>query len=111
MRIYDVFKLNIILTKILGQQSKFNINLAYRLYKLRKKLDEIEGFAMERFETLFGNGFDSERLTENERMVYNTILSTEIDEELPKISFVELMNELEIKVDVEDIGYLEKVLS
>lgn len=77
--IFDILNFNTVLHKITEQQICFPINIAYKLFKLKKEIDEIEELIFERWEILFGKDYNVEMFNEEQIQVYNLTLQSEVE--------------------------------
>ena len=104
--IYDAFVLNKVLHKLLEQQSSYNIQAAFKIYKLIKWLDETETFILERMHLMFGTTSID---TSNE--IQTAFLSSKIPFTDTNLSMEELLiTEGNVKLKVSDIEILDKML-
>ena len=105
--IYDVFELNRVLHLLISQQNSYKIQTAFKIHSLIKWLDETEKFVFERLNMVFGtDSIDIENPTHKMLLL----------SQLPFIDTTLTTNELldtdgEVKLDVNDVGILEKMLS
>lgn len=100
--IYQVIKSNRSLDVLISQQGLYNINIAYKLYKVKKELDDIENYAFERLSSICPN-IDLNNLSDNELLIYNNIINSQIELNIPILTEDELLSSDEIKLSVEDI--------
>lgn len=100
--IYQIIKMNRSLETLISQQTLYNINIAYKIHKIKKELDEIEQYTFDRL-TLICPNFDLKNHNEEELLIYNTILNSQIEVDLPTITEEELLSSDEIKLSIEDI--------
>jgi hypothetical protein len=100
--IYQIIKANRSLETLISQQNLYNINIAYKLYKTKKELDEIENYAFERLSLICPN-IDLNNPNEDELLVHNTIINSQIELNIPTLTEEELLSNNEIKLSIEDI--------
>lgn len=100
--IYKIIKANRSLEELISQQTLYNINIAYKIYKIKKELDEIENYTFSRLNIICPN-INIENMNENEIILYNTILNSTISIDIPILTKDELLSNNEIKLTVEDI--------
>lgn len=110
LQIYEVFDCNRTLYKMLEQQKTFPISLGFKLFKLMKVFDEVEEYVFNTMETTFKD-FKFENMNEEEKMFYNTILSSEIELDYEKINTSYFENNEDLMLTIEDIGNLSIILS
>ena len=110
IKIYKILKINIVLERLIEQDCKYEINTSYKLYKLKKEINNIENYIFDRFYKLF-NGKELEQLSNNERIIYNTILDSTIEINIPNISVEDILKNKEIKMSVQEIEIIEQLLA
>lgn len=104
--LFDVFELNRVLHKLLGQQSSYNIQTAFKIYNLIKWLDETEGFVFERINNVFGND-----TIDLENPIHQALLSSQVPFCQTTLCVEELLKtDGEVKIEVTDVEILEKML-
>lgn len=102
LTIYEVFKINRVLEKLINQQLDYQINVAYKLSKLKQQLDEIESYAFERFMLMFPQA-DIGNLNENESEVYKAILSSNVEIDNFNLTENEVFLNDSVKLTIEDV--------
>ena len=110
IKIYEVFNCNRTLYKMFEQQKIFPISLGFKLFKLMKVFDEVEEYVFNTMEILFKD-FKFEKMNEEEKMFYNTILSSEIELDYEKINAAYFENNEDLMLTIEDISNLSIILS
>lgn len=101
--IYQVIKSNRSIELLIQQECLYNINIAYKIYKIKKELDEIESYTFNRLNLLCPN-IDITNMTEIETDLYNTILNTMIEVNIPYLTEDELLSSDEVKLSIDDIN-------
>ena len=101
LQIYQVIKVNRSLEVLINQHILYNINIAYKILKLKKELDEIETYVFERFNTLCPNA-NLNKLNETETILYNSILTSPIEVNVT-IKQEDILSSNVIKISIEDI--------
>lgn len=107
LTVFDVFKLNQTIEHLNEQGIKLSFKNGYELLKFKKELDNIEQYTAQRLNSVI----DSERMsknemTEEEQMVYVTVMSNEVDINKPEIDFDEIKNSRDINLSLSDIETL-----
>ena len=104
--IFDVFELNRVLHNLIHQQSSYNIQTAFKIHSLIKWLDDTETFIFERMSMMFGtNSIDMEN------PIHTAFLSSQIPFVETSLTTNDLLNTGGcVKMDVNDVGILEKML-
>lgn len=111
IKLNDVIRANIALGRLIGQQKEYNINLSYRLYKLKKQLDEVEEYIMDRLHVAIGED-DLDNITNSEMETLNEVLlESYIEEDFVNVSLDEVMSTDKVTLTVEDIDSLSKIFT
>ena len=73
--------------ELFTQHIKYQINVAYKLYQLKRELNEISEYAVARIiEVLPKLKETDSELSENEQLLYQTILSSQIEVNLHEVT-------------------------
>ena len=76
----QALKANDVVDILFTEHIKYQINVAYKLYQLKKELNEISEYAVSRIiEVLPKLKENNIELTENEQLIYQTILNSPIE--------------------------------
>ena len=68
------FNLNKTIDKIIKQQVDIPANIAFALYKLHRQLTEMEEFVFQRLSMVCGDNIDFNNMTENQKILYSSVL-------------------------------------
>lgn len=109
--IYEIIKCNNVIYKLIEQQINYTVNIAYKLYRLKKELDEIELLMNERWVLLFGENYNTEDFTEEEIVLYNTTLSAIMDIDTFHLSIEEITENENVRLTISDIEFLADFLN
>lgn len=109
-KVYEIINANIAMEKLINQQDKYNIATAYKIYKLKKNLDEIENFIMDRLVMILGENYDLNNLNENEKIIYQSLMMSDIDFDNCDLTMKEITNSDSITVTVNDIEKISKIV-
>ena len=109
--IYDIMLMNTILYKLYSQQINYNINIAYKIFKLKTELDEIEHLMIERWKILFGENYKIESFNEDEILLYNTTLQVQVDIDLYDLTINDITNSNQVKLPINDISTIVSFLT
>lgn len=104
--VYEIIKCNTVLHKLFEQQVLLPLNNAYKIYKLKEELTEIENLMFERWNILFGENYNIAEFDEEQIYLYNTTLQTEVEISIPNISLEEIVNNDKAKLSLQDIETL-----
>lgn len=105
IHVYKILKVNRTIETLLEQHISYPINVGYKIFQLKKELDNIEKYIIERLSMLCPNFFTND-MTEEEKIIYETILSSEIELNNINITIEEITNNNEVKTTLEDIENL-----
>lgn len=104
--IYDVFELNRVMRILLSQQSSYNIQTSFKIHSLIKWLNETEGFVFDRIHTVF----DDDTI-DIENPLHQALFSSTVPFVETTLTTSELLQtDDEVKLDVNDVEILEKML-
>lgn len=80
LTVNQVLKLSDAVDALFNQHIKYQINVAYRLYQLKKELNELTEYVVGRiFEVIPNLKEENYKLNEMENNIYQTILNSPID--------------------------------
>lgn len=102
-KLFDVLRFNTVLFKLIDQQVCFPLNIAYKLFKLKKELTEIEELMFDRWEVLFGKDYNIENFSEEQIQLYNITLQTEINIDLFDLNKEDIFNNEKASLSIQDI--------
>ena len=108
--VYDIIKSNNVIYKLIEQQINYTVNVAYKLYKLKKELDEIELLMNERWVTLFGEDYNTDNFTQEEVILYNATLMAVMDIDTFQLSIEEVVGNDEIKLSLNEVEIIDNFL-
>lgn len=101
---------NNVIYKLLEQQISYPINVAYKIYKLKKELDEIEQLMYDRWNILFGSDYDITTFTEEEITLYNTTLQAQLDVDLFELSINQVTHNNTVELTISEMETLYNFL-
>lgn len=111
VKISEVFKLGIVIEKMIKQQSSLSINTAYKLYKLYQEIDDVEKFVFERMSMIFGKDIDFTSMDDKQKTVYAAIMDTPIKIVSPSIDMSEFTDNKHLQLAIPDVVILDKFLN
>ena len=105
-----VFMLDKIFYDLEEQQTKFPLNVGYAVHKMAKQVSEAAEYVSDRLFAVI----DSERMrlgnmTDEEQIIYNTVMESEIDIKPFDISKDEFFENKEVAVSLQEIAYIEEL--
>lgn len=107
--VYRFIECNRSLEKLILQNLSYPIRTAYSLIRAKRSLDEAIEYVMERLGLICGGDVDFENLTDEQNIVLNTLLSQEIEVDLPDIDIEHITNVDNVSLtpsDIENILFL-----
>lgn len=107
-KIYEIMLCNTVLHKLLQQNLKFKINTAYKLYKLKNQFDEIEQLVNERWKLLFGEYYNIENLSDEQIVIYNLTVESEIEIDTFDLDIETILTDCEVQISLKDIETIDK---
>lgn len=108
--IYEIFKCNTIIYKLIEQQITYPINTAYKLLRLRQQFDEIESLMRDRWIILFGENYNENDFSETQIAVYNATLQATVEIDTFHLKIEDVINNGIIKLTIEEVEILSNFL-
>lgn len=78
-KVFDIIKANAALERLIAQQIEYPINVAYKIYCLKKNIDDIERYVYDRMALLFGADFGNKEMTEEQETIYNALMASDME--------------------------------
>lgn len=110
LTIAQVLSCNRTLFKILEQRNTLPASVGFKLYRIMKMFDEVEEYVFDTMDITFEN-FDFTNMTEEQKLFYNNIISSEIELDFDKIETSILENNENLMLTLEDIDNLSPILN
>lgn len=108
--IYEIILCNNIIYKLFKQQIHYTVNIAYKILKLKKTLDEIETLMRDRWSILFGKDYDTEKFSKDEIIVYNTTLSATVNIDTYGLTINDITNNDKVTLSLNDVEFMDEFL-
>lgn len=102
-QIYRFIEANQSLDKLISQNLEYPVKVAYNLIKAKKELDSAIDYVIERFRVICGDKVDFENITDEQSIILDSILSQEIDIELPEIDIKWIISVDNVTITTSDI--------
>lgn len=103
----DLLRVQDALDKLYSQHTEFNINTAIKLSKLKKEIDSMCKYIVDRMcETIPNIIYSEQQLTDNEQLIYNLILSSEIEVDNNDLTMNQITESSSVKLDISSAEYL-----
>lgn len=107
LTVFEVFKLNQSIERLIEQDCNLSFNNGYKLIQIKRELDDIEQYAVSKLNQVIDNErLISNEMTEEEQMVYVTIMNNEVEVSDIKIDFDNIKENNEITLPLSDIEML-----
>lgn len=107
LTVFEVFKLNQSIERLIEQDCNLSFNNGYKLIQIKRELDDIEQYAVSKLNQVIDNErLRSNEMTEEEQMVYVTIMNNEVEVSDIKIDFDNIKENNEITLPLSDIEML-----
>lgn len=110
LKVYKVINCNKTLYKMFQQQKTFPISVGFKLFKIMKLFDEVEEYVFNTMENTFEN-FKFENMDDNEKMFYNSLLSSDIELNYEKVNPSYFEDNDDLKLTIEDIDNLSIIFT
>lgn len=107
--VYRFIECNRSLEKLMGQDLKYDIKTSYKLVRTKREIDEVVDYVMGRFSMLCDGDVDVENMTDNQRVIMNSLLYQPVEIDIPEIDVDDIVGNDEVKAspsDVENILFL-----
>lgn len=105
LSVEKVFRIGMSLDKLLSQQGELPLNVGYDLWRMKKQLDDIGSYVMERLKMVISEEhMQNNELDTAEQIAYETVLKSEVDISPFKITTEELFQNKEVVLTVSDIS-------
>lgn len=107
LTVFNVFKINQSVERLIEQNIKLSFNNGYKLLQLKKELDNIEQYTVSKLNQVIDNErMKANQMTDEEQMTYLTIMNSEIEINDIKIDFDNIKENNEITLPLQDIELL-----
>lgn len=103
----EAFKVEEALNELCDQDLKFPLNIGFKLMKIKKEISELNGYVSSRLVLAIPNLLeDTNNLTNEQIILYNSILDTPVEIETQDLTEEELYSNSEIKISLKVIENL-----
>ena len=109
LQVYQVLKCNEVLYKMFEQRNTFPISVGLKLNRIYKQFNEVEEYVFSLMDKTFEN-FEWMKMTDEQTIFYNGLLSEEIELDYEKIPSCCFENNDKLMLTMEDINNLEIIL-
>lgn len=110
MKASKIFMLDKVFYELEEQKTKFPLNVGYAVYKMGKQVSEAAEYISNRLFSVI----DSERMrmgtmTDEEQIIYNAVMESEIDIKPFDINKDEFFENKEVALSLQEIPYIEEL--
>lgn len=110
LKVSELFEVNESLTKLLSQDKEYPVNIGYDIYRVKKSLDDIEGYVVNRLCMVLDNErMSKNELTNEEMLVYNMVMDTDVEIETFKIEKDKLFDNSKVELTVKEVADIDKL--
>lgn len=109
LQVYQALKCNEVLYKMFEQRNTFPISVGLKLNRIYKQFNEVEEYVFSLMDKTFEN-FEWMKMTDEQTIFYNGLLSEEIELDYEKIPSSCFENNDKLMLTMEDINNLEIIL-
>ena len=110
MKASKVFILDSIFYKLDEQQTKFPLNVGYAVYKMGKQISEAAEYLSNRlFSVIDQDRMRLGNLTDEEQLIYNAVMDSEINIEPFAISRKELFDNKDVELTLSEIADIDEL--
>jgi hypothetical protein len=109
LQVFDVLECNKTLYKMIEQKNTLPISVGLKLNKIIKEFDEVEEYVFSLMDMTFKD-FDWEKMTKEQLMFYEKLVSEKIELDFDKIPTSFFENNDKLMLTIEDIKRLEIIL-
>lgn len=110
LKVSELFEINEALSKLLSQDKEYPINIGYDIYRVKKNLDDIESYVVNRLCMVLDNErMSKNELTNEEMLVYDTVMNSDVEIETFKIEKEKLFDNNNVKLTVKEVGLIDRL--
>lgn len=111
IKLADMFSIKKVIEKLIEQQINLPVDISFELFNLHKKMNEMEEFFFQRMNIVFNTEYiDFDELTSSQKLIMNATLDSEIDIEVNVDRLKKLVEYTEVKLTIDDIRVISKLL-
>lgn len=110
--VYNVFSLNRAIENLIKQDINLSFKCGFQFYRLKKELDEIERYTVDRLNKVINTEhLNNNTLTNDEESIYLAVMNSMVELDTDKIDLEELKTNSELKAGLKDIMFIYEILS
>ena len=111
LKVYEIFNISEVLDKLIAQQLEYNVNIAYKIYQISQKLNEVQYYILSRLHMVLGDDANLTELQPQQKILYDAVIQSEVDiEDLPELTIEQVVDSVNAKLSVSDIATLQTIL-
>ena len=110
MKTSKIFMLDKVFYELEEQKTKFPLNVGYAVYKMGKQVSEAAEYISNRlFSVIDSDRMRMGTMTDEEQIIYNAVMESEIDLKPFDISKDEFFENKEVMLSLQEIPYIEEL--
>lgn len=111
IKLADMFSIKKVIEKLIKQQINLPVDISFELFNLHKKMNEMEEFFFQRMNIVFNTEYiNFDELNSSQKLIMNATLDSEIDIEVNVDRLKKLVEYTEVKLTIDDIRVISKLL-
>lgn len=110
LKVFEIFDINKAIENLIKQDLKYNVKVGYEIHKMKKQLDDIERYVVERLCMVIDNDrMRSNNLTNEERLLYNTVMESEMEITPFNIERDDIFNNENVMLTVKEVADIDQL--
>lgn len=111
IKIIEALRLNETIQKLMNAQIAFPMNVSFELFKIHKKLNQVEEFLFCRIKNIFGEDFKIMSMTNEQKCIYNDIMNEEIEIDINPLEKEDFETIKNVNITIEDANNISLCFS
>lgn len=110
LKVFEILDAKAAIDTLMENNEKFNLKIGFKLCQIEQRLSEMEDYIFERlFKVIDEKKIELGEMNEEEMVIYQSVMETEMEVELFGLTRDELINGSDIKIDLNEIKALTKL--
>ena len=110
LKVFEILDAKAAIDTLMENNEKFNLKTGFKLCQIEQRLSEMEDYIFERlFKVIDEKKIELGEMNEEEMVIYQSVMETEMEVELFGLTRDELINGSDIKIDLNEIKALTKL--
>lgn len=111
IKLADMFSIKKVIEKLIEQQINLPVDISFELFNLHKKMNEMEEFFFQRMNIVFNTEYiNFDELTNSQKLIMNATLNSEVELDVNVEKLKKLVECTEVKLTIDDIRVISKLL-